>query len=100
MAYYAKVKNVLAKFTKKPKSIVSNITNEEKKAFNNLRKDDSCMVLTANRGVALVDIDKDIYIEKCMALLIDQEVYQECKYQTKSIHAEVLKELLDLKKIT
>ena len=49
------------------------------------------MVLTADKGVALVAMDKDMYIERYMALLSDQEVYQECKDQTKSIHAKVLK---------
>ena len=38
---------------------------------------------------ALVMIDKDLYIEKCMALLSDQEVYHECKDQTNSIHFKV-----------
>ena len=32
-----------------------------------------------------------------MALLNDQEVYHECKGQTKSIHAKVFKQLLELK---
>ena len=56
------------------------------------------MVLTANKGVALVVMDNDMYIEKIMSLLKDQEVYQECKHQTKSIHAKVFKQLHDLKK--
>ena len=74
-----------------------NITREERKALNNLKKDGNHMVLTAYKGVALVVIDKDIYIEKCMVSLNDQEVYQECKDQTTSVHAKVLKQLLDLK---
>ena len=41
--------------------------------------------------------DKDMYIEKRMALFNGQEVYQECKDQTKSIHAKVFKQLLELK---
>ena len=44
-------------------------------------------------------IYKDMYIEKCMALLYDEEVYCECRNQTKSIHLKVLKQLLDLKKL-
>ena len=52
------------------------------------------MVLTSNKGVALVVIDKDMCIEICMTLLNDQEVYQECKDQTKSIHVKVLKQHL------
>ena len=37
------------------------------------------MVLTADKGVALVIIDKDMYSEKCMALLNDEKVYHECR---------------------
>ena len=96
MEYYAKVKDVLTKFTNIPKPIVSNITKEESKSLNNLKKDDSCMVLSTDKGVALIVIDKDMYIEKCMALLSAQEVYQDCKDQTKSIHAKVLKQPLEL----
>ena len=55
------------------------------------------MVLTTNKGVALEVMVKDMYIEKCLALLSDQEVYQEYKDQTKSTHAKVLKQSLDLK---
>ena len=51
------------------------------------------MVLTTYKGVALVIIDKNMYIEKCMALLNDEEVYCECRDQTKSIHSKVLKQL-------
>ena len=67
------------------------------KTQHNLRKDDSCLALTSDKGVALVIIDEDMYIEKCMTLINDEEVYHECRDQTKSIHSEVLKQLLDLK---
>ena len=43
---------------------------KNKEALQNLRKDNSCMVLTANKEVALAGIDKDIYIEKCMVSAI------------------------------
>ena len=46
---------------------------------------------------ALVIIDQDKYVEKCMALLTDEELFSECRYQTKSIHSKVLKQPLDLK---
>ena len=86
MEYYVKVKDVLTKFTKKPKPIASNITKEERKSLHILKKDDSYRVLSADKGVALVVMDKDMYTEKHMALLSDQEVYQECTDQTKSIY--------------
>ena len=54
-------------------------------------------VLTADKGVALVIMDKDTYVEKCMTLLNDHKVYQECRDLTKPIHAKVIKQLTDLK---
>ena len=80
--YYAKVKDVLTKFTTKPIPIFSNITKEERKALHNLRKDDSDMILTADKGVALVIIDKHMYIVKYMALLNNEKVYHECMKQS------------------
>ena len=46
--YYVKVRDILMKFTAKPKPMISNITKEESKALNNLRKDESHMVLIAD----------------------------------------------------
>ena len=46
-----------------------NITKQEKEAIKTLREDSSWVVLTADKGVALVVMDKSQYIEKCMALL-------------------------------
>ena len=95
--YNVRVKDVLTKFTVKLKPISSNITKEERKALHNLKKDDSCMVLTIDKGVTLVITDKTMYIEKYIALLNDEELY--CKYrdQIMSIYYEVVKQLLDLK---
>ena len=43
-----------------------NITKEEREAIKPLREDTSHMVLTADKGVALVVMDKSQYIDKCM----------------------------------
>ena len=69
--------------------IKSSITKEGREALHNLKKDNNHMILTADKGVALVVVDKDMYIEKCMTLLSDQGVYQECKDLIKSIHNKV-----------
>ena len=53
------------------------------------------MVLTEDKEVALVIIDKNMYIQKCMTLLNDEEVYCECRNQAKSIYFKVFKQLLD-----
>ena len=42
------------------------------------------MVITADKGAVLVIIDKEMYIEKCMALLNDEKIYHECWDKTKS----------------
>ena len=46
-----------------------NITKEEYKATNELKKDDSRMILTTDKGVALVVIDKADYIKMAEELL-------------------------------
>ena len=48
------------------------------------------MVLTADKGVALVVMDKDTYIEKCITLLSDHRVYLQYRDLTKTIHNIVI----------
>ena len=55
------------------------------------------MVLTADKRVALMVMDKNTYVEKCMTLLSDHRVYLECRDLTKIIHNKVIKQLTDLK---
>ena len=75
---YQKTKEILQHYQKK-KSHTHNITKEERGAIKTLREDASRMVLTADKGVALVVIDKNQYVDKCMALLDDTKVYKPCK---------------------
>ena len=49
------------------------------------------------KEVALVVMDKDTYIEKCMTLLNDHNLYQECRDLTKTSHNMVIKQLTNLK---
>ena len=95
--YYTKVKNVLTNYSNWSKLPKSNITKDERDALHNLKKDSFYMVLTADKGVALVVIDKDTYIGKCMTLLSDHRVYQGYRDLTKTIHAKVIEQLTDLK---
>ena len=69
---------------------------KEKEAIKTLREDASHMVLTADKGVALVVIDKSQYIDKCMALLDDTEVYKPCRDTTKKLHRAVQEALQQL----
>ena len=49
------------------------------------------MVLTEDKEVALIIIDKDIYIEKYMALLSDEAVHCGGRDWTKSINFKIFK---------
>ena len=73
-----------------------NITRKEQEAIKTLREDTSHMVLTADKGVALVIMDKSQYIDKCRALLDDTKVYKPCKDTTKKLHRDVQEALWQL----
>ena len=46
-----------------------NITREERKAIDELRKDETKMILTADKGVSMVVLNRDDYNQKAEALL-------------------------------
>ena len=58
--------NILLKRAKAPKS---NISREEKKTLKELREDQNGMVLTADKGMAMVVMDRLDYQEKVEGLL-------------------------------
>ena len=51
----------------------SNITIEERKTLAELRKDKSRIILTAEKGVSLVVMDREEYLRKAQALLNQSE---------------------------
>ena len=71
---YHDVNRILNTFINKP--IHTNITKAEHLALEKLRKDKDHIIVTADKGVALVVMDKTEYITKCEALLQDNSVYQ------------------------
>ena len=80
------------------KSIHTNITKSEHLALENLRKDNDHIIVTADKVVALVVMDKTEYITKCKALLQDNSVYQHLSKDTSpTIHKELVKILQDYK---
>ena len=83
---YQKTKEVLEHYKKK--SHTHNIM-KEREAIKTLREDASHMALTADKGVALLVMDKSQYVDKCMALLDDTKVYKPCKDTTKKLHRDV-----------
>ena len=93
---YHDVNRILNTFTNKP--IHTNITKSEHLALENLRKDKDCIIVTADKGVPLVVMDKTEYITKCEALLQDNSVYQHLSKDTSpTIHKELIKILQDYK---
>ena len=93
---YHDVNRILNTFTNKP--IHTNTTKSEHIALENLRKDKDCIIVKADKGVALVVMDKTEYITKCEALLQDNSVYQHLSKDTSpTIHKELIKILQDYK---
>ena len=57
----------------------SNITKQEVQALVELKNDQSRVILTVDKGVAIVIMDKEDYQEKAKALLEDQGTYKALK---------------------
>ena len=68
------IKNML----KKAQTPRSNISKEEFKAIRELKEDDSRIILTTDKGVALVVLNKEDYIRKAEHLL-NQQTYRKIK---------------------
>ena len=79
---YHNVNRILNTFTNKP--IHTDITKAEHLTLVNLRKDKDCIIVTSDKGVALVVMDKTECITKCEALLHDNSVYQHLSKSTSS----------------
>ena len=65
------IKNIL----KKIQPNKSNITKEEFQAIKELKQDDQRIILTADKGLALVVLNKKDYIERAEHLL-NQQTYR------------------------
>ena len=61
---------------RKPHQLKPNLKKEEIFAMKQLKTDKSCMVLTADKGVALVVIDTVDYIRKAKEILEDTNTYR------------------------
>ena len=62
------IKSILKKISNS-RPYKSNITKEEQQAIRKLKKDENRMVLTADKGVSLLVVDKEDYIKKAKHLL-------------------------------
>ena len=75
----------------------NNITKQEIQALAELKRDQLRVILTADKGVAIVIMDKEDYQDKAKALLEDQERYKALKTdptgRTKSRMINLLKKI-------
>ena len=94
--YYQKTKDLLQDYKGKHASH-PNISKMEREAIKTLKEDNTRVVLTADKGVAMVVMDKSSYIDKRMALLQDTNVYQPYRDLTGQIHRQVQATLCKLK---
>ena len=94
--YYQKIKDLLQDYKDKC-ATCPNITKQEQEAIKQLKQDDTRVVLTTDKGVAMVVMDKSSFVDKCMALLQDTNVYQPCRDLTGQIHRQVQASLHRLK---
>ena len=78
----------------------SNITKEESKALSELREDKERMVLTADKGVTMVVMDRKDYMEKVEGLLV-QPAYRTIDADpTKKLKAKLILTLKRIKRET
>ena len=74
-----------------------NITEKERKAIEDLRKDENIMILPADEGRNTVVMDKQEYLDKCNSMLQDTKTYKKLKHDPTAKYkrevAALLKEL-------
>ncbi|XP_068748853.1 uncharacterized protein [Montipora capricornis] len=80
-----------------------NVSDEERKAIDDLKKDDSIMILPADKGRVSVVLNKKEYHTKCQAILSDTKTYKKLKADPTSRYknefATALRDLKDRKVI-
>ncbi len=70
--------NIIGALTK-AKPPPSNITTEEYRAIKDLKKDNSILILPADKGRATVILDKSEYHQKILSMLSDDKTYKKLK---------------------
>ena len=89
--------NILLQRPKPPKS---NITKKEKKALKELREDQDRIVLTVDKGVTMVVMDRKEYQEKVENLLASAAYKPNPADPTNKIKAQLIQKLRRLKRDT
>ena len=77
-----------------------NLTREERRGLAQLKKDKDRLFLTADKGVALVVMDKEDYIQKAEVLLAQLAYKSKDRGPTNKIKARLITKLRTIKKDT
>ena len=85
---------------KKAKTLRSNITKDEKRALKGLREDKERMVLTADKGVATVVMDRKEYMHKVEGLLAQPAYKTINSDSTIKLKAKLIQKLKRIKRET
>ena len=83
---------------KKGKIPKPNLDKDKRTALHQLRKDKDRIILTADKGVAMVVLDKEDYINKAKELLNTQAYKEIPKDPTNKIKAQLITKLRRIKK--
>ena len=83
---------------KKGKIPKPNLDKEEKTALQQLRKDKDRIILTADKGITMVVLDKENYINKAKELLNTPPYKEIPKDPTNKIKAQLITKLRRIKK--
>ena len=86
------LRSIVVSLLSRPRKLESNLTNEEFKALDQLKKDNDIRILPADKGTIVVVLDTKDYHSKCKNLLSDTVTYK--KLGTKDPTTKYKKELI------
>lgn len=89
----------VTKLLRRAKPPPNNISKEERSAIRDLRRDNSVIILPADKGSATVVLDRSEYEDKMMAMLECKQTYRELKKDpAPALERKMNAKLLSLKK--
>ena len=95
----AGLRNEVAGILRNAKAPKPNISREETKALTTLAKDDTILILPADKGRSTVILDKDKYIDQVKTMLSDKNTYEVLETDpTEKNKRKLVKLLSELKK--
>ena len=95
--YSLALKAEVTELLRQAKPAESNLTKGEMRAINNLKKDSTIVIMAADKGKALVVMDRDEYVQKMEEKFSDTSTYIKIqKDPTQEIRQEIIDQLIYL----